>query len=307
MHRAAFLPERDGNRLTRIDRGGEAAGVAADRGRVPVREGLEQGAAGDAVGAHAVQDRCGEPGPGGEFRVRMQRVAVSRQTIKQGLSGARRDFHDAIGGAVGHCGRFRLAGGRAAEIPVAAREGRALEGVERVALRIPHFGLAHQDRALVALVPCAEPAAVRGDLGGDGQGFVEGDVALRVDHHHPVDVDGRGAGVPCRDRGEGRHDLHRGLAPGVPAFVDEGELLRAGGVLSHADAKGVEHDVAVVPAGRNGFAAQLRQVCGYGHVASCPGRRLLCGAVRPGILRQGNVSIKGRRWVCAERRAAAVG
>ncbi len=64
---------------------GEPGGEAADPGRVPAEELVGEQAQDDAVGAEAVQDRCGESGGLREVGVGMQRVAVAAEPVEQRL------------------------------------------------------------------------------------------------------------------------------------------------------------------------------------------------------------------------------
>ena len=67
------------------------ADVLLEGGRIVVGIGLQHAAAGDAVGAHAVQDRPRKAGLLGKLRIGVQRVAVAAQAVDQRLVRPRGD------------------------------------------------------------------------------------------------------------------------------------------------------------------------------------------------------------------------
>ena len=99
-------------------------------------------------------------------------------------------------------------------------------------------------RALVlALVEHVEHGGIGGDVGGDRQRLVEGDVALAVDHHHAVEIHLAGPGAPGRD-GRKRRD-HFQRTRRRDGLIDESQFLLVHGVRAHADAIGVQHHLAI--------------------------------------------------------------
>src|SRR6185369_18075201 len=181
--------------------------------------GLQYAAAGDAVGAHAVQDRLRETGLPGKLRIGVQRVAVAAEAIDQRLVRTRRDVDDPVGRPARHLVRFGLTFGWAAKAAVTARKTRSHQRGELLAALVLQHGLVPDHGALVlALIEDVEHGRVGRDPGRARQRLVEGDVTLAVDHHHAVEIHLAGTGAPRRHRGEGRHDLERPRGKG--AFVD---------------------------------------------------------------------------------------
>src|SRR4051794_54763 len=95
-----------------------------ERAGIIIGVGLQNAAAGDAVGAHAVQDRFWKTGTRREFGVAMQGIAVAAEPIDQRLIRARRDIDGPVRRARRHLVRLGLAFRRTAEPAVAARKSR---------------------------------------------------------------------------------------------------------------------------------------------------------------------------------------
>src|SRR5258708_39492536 len=83
-------PHRDDQRVARQDGPAEARLHRAEAFRVRPAQGMQQRTAGEAVRAQAVQDRSLEAATGGERRIGVERIAVARQAIEEGLLRARR-------------------------------------------------------------------------------------------------------------------------------------------------------------------------------------------------------------------------
>ncbi len=251
----AVLPQIHRHGLAGIDRRGEPRDVLSERGRIVIGVGLQDPAAGDAVGAHAVQDRLCEAGALGEFGIGVQRVAVAAKPIHQRLVRAGRDIDGPVGRAGRHLVRFRLAFGRPAKAAVAARKTRRHQCRQWLALLVLQHGLVADHRALVlALVEDVEHARVGGDVGGYRQRLVEGDVAFAIDHHHPVEIHFTGPGAPGRHRRKCRHHLQR--TRGGDRLVDERQFLFVHRVGAEPDAMGVQHHFAI---GVGVFLAEVLQ------------------------------------------------
>src|SRR6476620_8207289 len=88
----AVLPQIHRHGLAGIDRRREPRDMLPESGRIVVRIGLQDSAAGNAVGAHAVQDRLWKAGALGKFGIRMQRIAVAAEPVDQRLIRTRRDI-----------------------------------------------------------------------------------------------------------------------------------------------------------------------------------------------------------------------
>ena len=139
----------------------------------------------------------------------------------------------------------------ATEAAIAAGEGRSGQGGDLLALLVGPDRLVDDHRPLaLALVVGADGAAFGSEGPAGRQGLVELDLLLAVDDHQEVDLAGPVAGghfrgrtrCPAQGRRQdgcgGRYDLQ-------PLLVDEGQLGLVHGVLTQADAEGVEHHVLV--------------------------------------------------------------
>src|SRR5882757_11231445 len=96
---AAVLPQLYGHGLAGIDRRGEPRRVLPEGGRIVIGVGLQYAAAGDAVGAHAMQDRFWKTGFPGKSGIAVQRIAVTAEPIDQRLVRTRWDVDDLVGRA----------------------------------------------------------------------------------------------------------------------------------------------------------------------------------------------------------------
>src|SRR5207245_1073168 len=100
-------------------------GMLLEGGWIVVGIGLQHAAAGDAVSAHAVQDRFWEAGLLGKLGIAMQRIAVAAQTVDQGLIRTRRNIDRLVRRARRHLVRLGLRQVRPAKSAVAAGEARS--------------------------------------------------------------------------------------------------------------------------------------------------------------------------------------
>src|SRR5271166_2969824 len=290
----AVLPHLQSHGLAGIDRRGKPRRVALEGGWVVIGIGLQDPAAGDAVGAHAVQDRSRKTGALGEFRIGVQRVAVAAETVDQRLVRPRRNVDGPVGCAGRHRMRLGLAFRRPAKAAVAARKARGDQRRQRLSIAVLEHGLVPDHRALVlALVERREHGGVCGNVSGGRQRLVEGDVALAVNHHHAVEIHLAGSRAPGGHGREGRHHLQR--PRGGSGLVDEGELLLGHGISAQADAIGIEHHLAIA------VAVFLAKVL-HGHQLFVFDRHFL--AAPPGLLCVGGAaSLRGRE----ERQGCAFG
>src|ERR1700716_3935237 len=108
---------------------------------IVVRISLQDAAAGDAVSAHAVQDRFWKTGPFCEFGIGVQRIAVAAEPVDQRLIRARRDVDGLVRAAAPHLVRLGLALGRSAKTAIAARKSRGDQRRQRFALFILEYSL----------------------------------------------------------------------------------------------------------------------------------------------------------------------
>ncbi len=245
-HHLAVLPQIHRHGLPRKHRRGKAHGVLPERAGIIIGVGLQHRAAGQAVGAHAVQDRPRKPGLARELRIAVQRVAVAAQPVDQRLVRPRRDIDGAVRRPRRHRMRRRLALGRAAEAAIAAREGRADQRRQLVAGFVPeHRFTCHHGALVLALVVDGQDAGIRENLRRHRQRLVEGDVAFAIHHQQAVDAEIAGTGAPGRDRGEGRHHLQRARVEA--SFVDVRQFPLVHGIGAQTDAIGIEHHLAVGP------------------------------------------------------------
>ncbi len=230
--------------------------MALDPGRIEVGIGLHHRAAGDAIGAQAMQDGPREARRLGHARIGMQRVAVARQPVDQRLVRLGGDVDAGVRRALGHLMRLRRAVGGAAEAAVAAREGGPGQGGQLfAALGVGQHRLDIDDRALARpLVESAQHPAVGLDGGLGGEGLVQLDLLLAVHHHQIVDhLADRRPRAPGDYRGHGRHGLQ-------PALIDEGQLRLVHRVVAQADAQGIEHGLAVAPGAGGDLALQVQNL-----------------------------------------------
>ena len=137
----AVFPHIHEDRFAGEDGGREADVEAGDRRVVIIGDRAENGAAAGAVGAQPVQDRRGEPGGGGEFRVRMQRVAVTGQPVEQRLISPGVHLDGLVRRAVRQGMGFGRALGRPAEAAIAAAE----------AVLLPIIAASSTDAPIVAI------------------------------------------------------------------------------------------------------------------------------------------------------------
>src|SRR6185437_11879751 len=219
----AVLPEFHGHGLAGVDRGREPRGMLPEGGGIIVGIGLQYTAAGDAVGAHSVQDRPRETGTPGEFRIAVQRIAIAAQPVDQRLVRPRRDLDGLVGRAGRHLVRLGLAFRRAAEAAIAACKARCHQRRQLLALVVPQHRLMPDYRTLVpALVEYVEHGGIGGDMRRCGERLVKGDVTFAIDHHDAVEIHLAGSGAPGRDRSKGRNHLEGARRGG--GLIDEGEL-----------------------------------------------------------------------------------
>ena len=265
-----------------------------ERAGIVVGIGLQHGAAGDAVGAHAVQDRPREAG--GAWRIRDRSAAdCGRRTAGRAAPGP-------AGSRCRRTGPARASAPRAARAgPRTGRRSRRRRARSASATSVASFspvlvlqhGLVQITAPLsLPLSTGAEDASIGGDLAGDRQRLVEGDVALAVDHHQAVDVHIAGARAPGRHRGEGRHRLERTRDSGL--LIDEGEFLLVHRIGAHADAIGVKHHLAIAIGvflaevfQRHQFIVLDRHRGGSSWIflpSSCPRRRASSNHRRPRLL-----------------------
>ena len=242
----AGLPHLDREVLAREHRRGEPGLHRGEPGRVGSAERVEQGAAREPVRAQPVQDRSVEPGERRERRIGVQRVAVARQPVDEGLFGTGRVGDGVVGVAVGRL-VLRTARPRSPPHPPSPRMNADITTSNSGSSESfsTQRAMASIDRAL-ALVPD------RGHLGRADQRARHRDLAVQVDLLLAVDEHRR---VERADRAEHRRrlrqhdghgrkdplvDLHRVLG-GVRQFESVERILAA------ADADGVEQRVLRAP------------------------------------------------------------
>ena len=63
---------------------------------VAIESGMQGDSSGDSIRAQAVEDRLFESHPGGDFRVRVERIPITVQPIQKGLVGSCRDRHHVV-------------------------------------------------------------------------------------------------------------------------------------------------------------------------------------------------------------------
>ncbi len=94
-------PHLDRERVARQHRRREAGLDVPEARGVAATDRVQQRPAGEAVAAQAVEDRAVEATDRGERRVGVQRVAVAREPVHEGLVTQRRVRHDMVRIALG--------------------------------------------------------------------------------------------------------------------------------------------------------------------------------------------------------------
>ena len=178
----------------------------------------------------------------------MQRVAVARQPVDQGLIGRGLVGDLVIRGAVGWLVLRATRAAVAAPSALAADEHRGTVGEQRLPVgQIGGDRLGHDHCGLALVVHCNHPALDAGRPA-DRQRPVEGDRLLAMHQQRRVegtDVAHRRTGAPSHDDREGREHL---LVDAVGVLGGVGEL-----VGTRADTDGVEQGVLAGPGGLSGL------------------------------------------------------
>src|SRR6185312_17295240 len=102
---------------------GEPCAVGAHPADIALQARIDDRLACHAERAQPVQNRSRKPCGGGEFRIRVQRIAVTAEAVQQGLLRQNRQWYLVVAGAL-RCSRRRRRSALAAEATLAAGEDR---------------------------------------------------------------------------------------------------------------------------------------------------------------------------------------